>query len=77
MGDEFDSWGTSWWFFEIDDAGECVRVLQQYARGQILRYSQNHLSDRYGLLPDKDADWEDFADCEIPPEQFEAAWQLA
>ena len=73
-GDEFDSWGTSWWFFEIDEDGYVIRVLQHYGGGQILRYSEEHLSDEYGSLPDRFPDLDDLVDYEISRDEFEADW---
>ena len=65
---------TSWWFFEIDEDGYVIRVLQHYGGGQILRYSEEHLSDEYGSLPDRFPDLDDLVDYEISRDEFEADW---
>lgn len=36
-GDEHDAWGTSWWYFEVDDEGRVLRQIEQYDSGVRLR----------------------------------------
>lgn len=75
-GDEFDGWGTSWWYLEIDSLGDTSRVVQQYENGQVLRYDEDHWLDSYGGLPDGGADLAEFSGYEIAAEEFETAWAL-
>jgi hypothetical protein len=49
-GDEHDAWGTSWWYFEVDEEGEVLRQIEQYDSGICLRYSEQHLEDEFGVL---------------------------
>ncbi|MBN9420517.1 MAG: hypothetical protein J0I12_34045 [Candidatus Eremiobacteraeota bacterium] len=76
-GDEFDDWGPSWWYLEMDSQGDTSRVVQRYAGGQVLRYDEKHWNDSYGELPDGGADLAEFAGYEIAAEEFEAAWALS
>lgn len=73
-GDEHDPWGTSWWFFEVDDEAHPVRQLQLYESGRVLRYDASHLDDAHGGLGDQPLDLEAFAAHEISAEVFERTW---
>lgn len=46
--DEHDAWGTSWWYFEVDDEGGVLRQIEQYDSGVCLRYSEQHIQDEFG-----------------------------
>lgn len=77
-GDEFDSWGHSVWFFEVDDGGWPVRQIEVYDSGRVLRYGAHHQEDRYGglgeaSLYDSGDEWSNF---EITEVEFERAWNL-
>jgi hypothetical protein len=52
-GDEFDSWGRSWWYFETDDTGNVLRQIEKFESGVILRYDESHIEDQYGGLAEK------------------------
>ena len=41
---------------------------------EFLRYSEEHLSDEYGSLPDRFPDLDDLVDYEISRDEFEADW---
>jgi hypothetical protein len=32
-GDEHNAWGTSWWYFEVDDNGGVLRQVELYDSG--------------------------------------------
>lgn len=49
-GDDYDSWGTSWWYFEVAVDSEILRQLELYENGNLLYYNQKHLDDKYGGL---------------------------
>lgn len=74
-GDQYDAWGASTWFFEIEDDGYPVRQIEAYDRGPTLRYGPGHDEDEYGFLSyaqfEEDEDW---ARWEITPAEFEQAW---
>lgn len=76
-GDDFDSWGTSVWYFEIGGDGYPVRQVVKYQHGPVLKYDSEHLDDEYGGLGDQALAADDFAGFEISPEEFESAWSAA
>lgn len=49
-GDEFDAWGHSVWYFEVDNDGRPVRQIEVYDTGPVLRYRPGHEEDQYGAL---------------------------
>ena len=71
-GDCYDNWGTSIWWFEVDGEGYVIRNIQEYANGKNLFYSETHMEDKYGFLPEGTLDLEEFAAFEITKEEFEA-----
>ena len=73
-GDEYADWGTSIWYFEVDDAGNVLRQIEVYQIGRILRYDQQHLVDAFGMLADQALDPDEFAGYVVPVAEFEAAW---
>lgn len=73
-GDPFDSWGSSVWYFEVDEASYPVRQLERYEHGPGLKYSSVHVEDFYGGLGDQPLDREEFAAFEISKEEFDEAW---
>jgi hypothetical protein len=76
-GDEFDGWGHSLWYFEVDDDGWPIRQIEAYATGQVLRYGPSHERDRYGGLGDQSLfdSGEDWSGFEIMGAEFERAWR--
>ena len=73
-GDEFDSWGPSWWLFETDDEFWPERQIQIYDAGQVLFYHREHLQDLYGGLSEASLDPEEFEEFRITRAEFEQAW---
>ena len=51
-GDQFDHWGTSDWYFEIGQDGYVSRSIHIYASSNALFYSEQHIEDVYGVLPE-------------------------
>ncbi|PHS14493.1 MAG: hypothetical protein COA78_05710 [Blastopirellula sp.] len=49
-GDRHDSYGASWWFFEIDPTCNVIRQLEQYDNGPILGYHSRKSHDEFGGL---------------------------
>jgi hypothetical protein len=75
-GDEFDGWGCSVWYFDVDDDGWPVRQVEVYDAGRVLRYGYGHEEDIYGglgqaSLDDSDEDW---SRVEITRAKFERVW---
>lgn len=48
--DEHDAWGTSWWYFEVDDKGRVLRQIEEYDSGMCLCYGEQHVEDEFGGL---------------------------
>lgn len=58
--DEFDSWGTCTYYFEVDDDDFVLKQLQIYENGTILKYKDDSiLDDEYGGLTDQPLTKED------------------
>ncbi len=75
-GDEFNDWGRSVWYFEVDEDGWPLRQVEMYDDGHALRYGPRHQEDRYGglgeaSLYDSGDDWSRFA---ITEDEFEQVW---
>jgi len=73
-GDEYDSWGGSWWFFEVDADGGVVRQAELYENGRLLRYSAAHPEDEFGALAEVSLEMSDVEYIEMSQEDFEGIW---
>lgn len=73
-GDEYDAWGTSWWFFEVDEGGGVTRQAELYEIGRLLRYSAAHAEDEFGALAEISLDMPDAEYISISKEEFDAIW---
>ena len=74
-GDEYDSWGTSTYYFELDNDGFPLRQIEVYENGNRLKYSAEKLFDDYGGLGNQSVDIEEFIEYEISQEVFEQEWE--
>src|ERR1700694_3433662 len=52
-GDEFDFWGGTSFYLEVDETWYAKRQIESYDNGVILTYDENHPSDIYGMLSDR------------------------
>ena len=52
-GDQYDHWGTSWWYFEADENMWITRQIEIYSNGNVLQYDREHVVDQYGMLSDQ------------------------
>jgi hypothetical protein len=73
-GDEYDSWGTSIWYFETDSDGLPLKQIEVYQNGNVCWYDNEKPHDDYGMLGDHMLDLEEFAEFEIPPQEFMSTW---
>lgn len=73
-GDEYGAWGTSWWYFEVDDKGWVLRQIEQYKSGMCLCYGEQHVEDEFGGLSDKPLDLSVPEYSTISSQDFEAIW---
>lgn len=73
-GDDFDSWGASWFLFETGDDFWPQRQMEIYDGGQVLRYDLDHIEDIYGQLGEAPLDPLEFEPFRISQEEFERLW---
>ncbi|GJJ05235.1 hypothetical protein RugamoR64_57730 [Duganella rhizosphaerae] len=76
-GDEHDAWGTSWWYFEVDDEGVVLRQIEQYDSGVRLCYGEQHIEDEFGGLSQAPLGLSEVGYTSISSQDFEAAWSLS
>ena len=74
-GDEYDDWGPSWWYFEIDALGYVLRQIEDYDDGPINGYDKKHDEDRFGGLTDQPLDNVLKEYEQIPEETFSTLWR--
>lgn len=72
--DTHADWGTSLWYFEVDELGYVVRQVEAYRGGQVLKYDEANLNDEFGGLAEKPLDLDEFAEFEIAAEEFHGRW---
>jgi len=68
-GGEYDNWGTSMWYFEIDEDGYPNKQIEKYEKGKVLKYDLENMEDKFGSLGDQSIDFEEFAEFEITKEE--------
>ncbi|GAB5554922.1 MAG: hypothetical protein Sapg2KO_45130 [Saprospiraceae bacterium] len=73
-GDEFDSWGTSIWFFEIGEDKYITRQIEVYENGNRLKYHSDKRFDDYGGLGKDPLDEMEYKEFEIDKNEFEIEW---
>lgn len=76
-GDEHNAWGTSWWYFEVDDNGGVLRQVELYDSGVRLCYGEQHIEDEFGRLSQTPLDLSESGYTAISSQDFEAAWSLS
>ncbi|MBL3655192.1 hypothetical protein [Fulvivirga sediminis] len=76
-GDEYDSWGTSYWWFETTDQGEVIRQMEFYDTGTVLKYHEHFREDEYGGLSEVSLDIEEFESFAISRSDFESQWNTS
>lgn len=74
-GDEFDSWGTSTWYFEVDSNGYPLKQIELYENGNRLKYHPEKTFDDYGSLGDQPIDVNEFRGLEIDKSEFDVEWK--
>ncbi len=76
-GDQYDGWGTSWWYFEVADDGQVTRQIEVYESGALLRYDVKWDVDAYGGLTTERLDLSESAYLDILGQDFEQVWERA
>lgn len=74
-GDEFDSWGTSIWYFEVGDDGYPTKQIELYENGNRLKYHSDKIFDDYGGLGDQALNLGEFQSFEIEKSEFDDEWK--
>jgi hypothetical protein len=69
-GDQYDSWGTSIYYFEVGSDGYPIRQIEIYENGNSLFYGPDKLFDDYGGLGDQALDLDEFSAYEINADEF-------
>jgi hypothetical protein len=75
LGGEYDSWGRSTYFMEIDSDLYARRQIEVYENGNVLFYDKSHSLDDYGMLCDQRLDVKNIEEFEISEAEFEQIWQ--
>lgn len=70
-----DSWGTSIFYFEVDESGDVLRQIQAFESGRKLKYSLNYLEDEFGKLSEVSLEFEEYKEFRIDQQEFEALWK--
>ena len=74
-GDEYENWGKSIWYLEIDKEGYAMRQIEKYENGKKLKYDLKNIEDEFGGLSDQPIDLEEFVNLEITKDEFEEQWK--
>lgn len=76
-GDAHHAWGTSWWYFEVDDKSWVLRQIEQYESGMRLRYDKHYTEDEFGGLAEKPLDLSLPGYSTISSQDFETMWRTS
>jgi hypothetical protein len=75
-GDQFASWGRSWWYFEFGPDGYVRRQMEVYDSGVRIRYGPDNQEDDFGGLGQvHESEMDHSADSELTAEDFDAMWE--
>ena len=69
-----DSWGTSTYYFETNDAFHVTRQIQVFQNGNILKYDVGFIEDEFGFLTDQPLNKEHFYKFIIYEDEFIDIW---
>jgi hypothetical protein len=75
-GDENADWGTSAWYFEVDDMGNVVRQVEAYESGKVLKYDRTKPNDSYGGLAEQPLNLTEFQPYAISEDEFHDRWKM-
>ena len=73
-GDQFDVWGTSTWYFEVDSSGNVLRQVEVYRSGMVLKYDEAKRNDEFGGLAQQPIDLMEFKEFSISKVEFDSRW---
>ena len=69
-----NSWGKSTYYFEVDTSERVTRQMQIFENSNILRYSTEKNTDKYGSLSDQPLDKDEFESFQMEKREFEQLW---
>lgn len=75
-GDEYDSWGTSIWYLELNNQHYPLRQIEVYENGKRLKYNVAHINDSFGGLGDQLINIYDLDTYELSSTEFEKHWNF-
>ena len=75
-GDEYDSWGTSIWYLELNDQHYPLRQIEVYENGNRLKYNLENNNDSFGGLGDQPVDVHELNTYELSSNEFEKHWNI-
>lgn len=75
--DEYEHWGTSVWYYQVNDDRRIERQLVTYECGVVLAYDMAHVEDEYGMLGEPLLDAQEWKMYETPASEFESQWVSA
>lgn len=76
-GDEYADWGFSTFYTELDSEYYALRQIEVYDNGNILKYDETCLDDKFGMLAEKALSEEELeeSNCiEISKKEFDEKW---
>ncbi len=73
-GDDFDDWGFSTFYIEIDEDLYPNRQIELYDNGNKLHYDNENVTDEFGYLGDKSIEEDTEKLTPISKEDFERVW---
>ncbi|QKJ29068.1 hypothetical protein HQ865_04640 [Mucilaginibacter mali] len=74
-GDKFNYWGTSEWYFELDEDNYVTRQIEIYENGPTLKYDEDNIEDEYGGLAEKTLDLDEMEYTVMSNADFEEIWK--
>ena len=78
-GDQYDSWGTSMWYLELDETFYPNRKIEVYQNGMRLKYDSDKIEDKFGMLGDQAVSIEEINQMkatEIAAFEFDEEWGI-
>jgi len=72
--DEYTDWGTITFLTELNNNNRVIRQIEFYQNGNLLKYDENHITDKYGMLPDQKLEIGNES-IKISAEEFEECWK--
>lgn len=75
-GDEYDNWGKSNWYLELDYENYPMRQIEVYDNGKRLKYHSEMNNDAFGKLGDQPIEINEVNGIELSLSEFERQWKI-